>query len=148
MFLPQTKTRTDTISRIECREFVEEVSVCSCVYNLPTAADESATFLEVPLRDVSKTACSQDVPREDNSVQLSKNLASSLKMECSSEVVFKPSYQSAHLGENMFFTQYCIWDPGIVVIKMLSRISALVSMDVEYLWGSNIDVAATLGKND
>ena len=166
LFLPQTKTRTDTMSRIECGEFVEEVPICRRVCNLSTAEDESAAFLEVPLRDVSKTACSQDVPREDNSVQLSKNLASSLKMECSSEVVFKPSHHPAHMGENMFFTQYSFWDPGIVVIKMLSRISPMVSMDSEELnelaweqadwysmdvedyWGGNMDVAHMLGKND
>ena len=65
-----------TISRIECREFVDDVPFCRRVYNLPTAADESATFLEVPLRDVRKTAYSQDVPREDCTAILSKNLAS------------------------------------------------------------------------
>jgi len=78
----------------------------------------------------------------------SKNSASSLKMECNSEVVIKPGDQSAIMGENMFFTQYSIWDPGIVVIKMLSRISPMVSMDVEDYWGGNMDVAAILGKND
>ena len=87
-------------------------------------------------------------------------------MECSSEVVFKPSHHPAHMGENMFFTQYSFWDPGIVVIKMLSRISPMVSMDSEELnelaweqadwysmdvedyWGGNMDVAHMLGKND
>ena len=78
-------------------------------------------------------------------------------MECNSEVVIKPSYQSAHMGEPKVFTQekmsgywikLSIWDPGIVAIKMLSRISPLVSMDVEDHWSGNIDVADILGKNN
>ena len=122
-----------------CRVSVDDVPVCRRVYNLSTAEDESATFLEVPLRNESK------------------NSASSLKMECNSEVVIKPSYQSAHMGEPKVFTQEkmsgylikpSIWDPGIVAIKMLSRISPLVSMDMEDYWGSNMGVADILGKND
>ena len=34
-------------------ESVEDVPFCRRVYNLPTSADLSATFLEVPLRNVS-----------------------------------------------------------------------------------------------
>ena len=72
-------------------------------------------------------------------------------MECNSEVVIKPSYQSAHMGEPKVFTQEkmsgylmkpSIWDPG----KMPSRINPLVSIGVEDHWGSNMDVAAILGK--
>ena len=127
------------MSKIECREFVEEVPICRRVCNLSTAEDESAAFLEAPLRNESK------------------NSASSLKRECNSEVVIKASYQSAHMGEPKVFTQEkmsgyliipSIWDPGIVAIKMLSRISPLVSMDVEDYWCGNMDVAAILGKDD
>ena len=91
-----------------CRVSVDDVPFCRRVYNLSTAADVSAAFLEVPLRNVSMTAYSQDVPREDNSAKLSKNLASALKIECNSEVVIKPSCQPDHMGED--FT----WDPGTI----------------------------------
>ena len=91
-----------------CRVSVDDVPFCRRVYKLSTAADVSAAFLEVPLRNVSMTAYSQDVPREDNSAKLSKNLASALKIECNSEVVIKPSCQPDHMGED--FT----WDPGTI----------------------------------
>ena len=65
---------------------------------------------------------------------------------------------AAHLGKNKLFTQNnvllslwakdCIWDPGIVAIKVLRRISPLVSMDVKNYWGSNLDIAAILGKKE
>ena len=86
---------------------------CRCFYNLSAAADVSAAFL--------------DVPREDYSAKLSKNLASALKMECNSEVDIKPSYQHDHKGEDVMFlwkmlmlhlwVRDRVWDPGIFTLK-------------------------------
>ena len=83
---------------------------------------------EVPLNNVSMTAYSQDVPREDKSAKLSKNLASALKMECNSEVDIKPSYQPDHKGEDVMFlwkmlmlhlwVRDRVWDPGIFTSKV------------------------------
>ena len=86
----------------------------------------------MPLRNVSLTAYSQDVPREDCTAILSKKLVSALKMEFVSKTNIKPNYQpdyrgrmfhsvlktgfstgvdinsrdsTDHMGEHMFFTQ-------------------------------------------
>ena len=53
---------------------------------------------EVPLKKVSMTADSQDVPREDYTDILSKNLASALKMGFVSKMNIKPNYQPDYRG--------------------------------------------------
>ena len=107
---------------------------------------------KVTIPEVRKTSsCSKAAFNRAVAIKVSRlfNLAL-LMTELNTEVDNDGRDPPAHMGENKKMSgcwiKHCIWDPGTVAIKMLSRISPLVSMDVEDHWGSNMDVAAILGK--
>ena len=113
----------------------------------------------VALPGVGKSfSCPLDVPSGALCVEVSRKFYLALLMtELNAEEDNDSRDSPAHMGEINFFTlkkmpgcwiKQCIWDPGIVAIKMPSRISPLVCRDVKDYWGSNLDIAAILGKQD
>ena len=113
----------------------------------------------VALPGVGKSfSCPLDVPSGALCVEVNRKFNLALFMtELNTEEDNDSRDSPAHMGEINFFTlkkvpgcwiNQCIWDPGIVAIKMPSRISPLVCRDVKDYWGSNLDIAAILGKQD